>query len=126
MLLDKATTPGVAGDKAAATSQALHHARQVFPRALQACDPPKLLLHNDCCPAGWPSPATLLVTPVEVLDQHCSSPALLEPFLLIVTSEFALDEDGRLGHLFVKCILQGTQKERDNNNGSQKSSELRR
>lgn len=101
-------------------------ARQSLCHTLQALDPPELLLHDDSGPAGRPSPATLLVTPVEVLDQHCSAPALLEPLLLIVTSEFALDKDGRLGHLFVKCILWGTQKGQDSNDKSWKSSKLRR
>lgn len=89
--------------------QALHRGRSRYHgrQTLSAGGPPELLLHNDCCPASWPSPATLLVTPVEVLNQHCGAPALLEPLLLVITSEFALNEDCRLCHLFVKCILQG-------------------
>lgn len=67
--------------------------------------PPELLLDDDCCPACLPSLATLLITPVELLDQHSSAPALLEFFLFVVTPEFALDQDGSLGHLLVKCVL---------------------
>lgn len=104
--------------------RALHHDRPVSSQAPQGCEvgcevgceagcgQPELLLYNDGCPSSWPPPAALLVTPVEVLDEHCSSPALLEPFLLVVTSELALDENGRLGHLFVKGILQGHRRDR--------------
>lgn len=103
-----------------------YRAKQTFHQTLQAPDPPEFLLHNDSGPSRWPSPAALLVSPVEVLNQHSGAPALLEPFLFVITSEFTLDEDGRLCHLFVKCILRGRQKEQDSNNKSWKSSKLRR
>lgn len=70
-------------------------------------NPPELLLYDDGCSASLPSLATLLITPVILLDQHSSAPALLKFFLFVVTSEFALDKDGSLCHLFIKCILQG-------------------
>lgn len=70
---------------------------------------PELLLYNDRCSASLPSLATLFITPVILLYQHSGTPALLEFFLFVVTSEFALDKDGSLGHLFIKCILQGKQ-----------------
>ena len=74
-------------------------------------DPPEFLLYDDCCPPSLPSPATFFITPVKLLDQHSSTPALLKFFLFVVTSEFALDQDGSLCHLFIKCILQGEQEE---------------
>ena len=80
--------------------------------------PPELLLYDDCCPAWLPSLATLLITPVELLDQHSGTPALLEFFLFVVTPEFALDQDGSLGHLFVKCILWGHKEKQSSNKGS--------
>lgn len=42
-----------------------------------------------------------------LLDEHSRSAALLKSFLFIVTSELALDQDGRLGHLLIECKLQG-------------------
>lgn len=54
-------------------------------------DPPEFLLHDDGCSASLPSLATFLITPVILLDQHSSAPALLEFFLFVVTSEFTLD-----------------------------------
>lgn len=74
--------------------------------------PPEFLLDDHCRPASLPSSATCPVAPVILLDQHSSAPALLELLLFIVTSEFALDKDGSLRHLFIKCILQGKQEAR--------------
>lgn len=42
---------------------------------------------------------------VVLLDEHSCSATLLKPLLLIVASELALDQDGRLGHLLVECKL---------------------
>lgn len=41
-----------------------------------------------------------------LLDEHRRAAALLEPLLLVVAPELALDQDGRLGHLLVECKLE--------------------
>lgn len=41
-----------------------------------------------------------------LLDEHSRPAALLKPLLLIVASELALDQDGRLGHLLIERKLQ--------------------
>lgn len=73
---------------------------------LPLANPPELLLHEGSRPATLPPLATFFVAAVELLDQHSGSPALLEFLLLIIASEFALDQNGSLNHLLIKCILQ--------------------
>lgn len=68
-------------------------------------------MYNGGCPTVLPPLPTFLVAAIVLLDQHRGSAALLEFLLLIVTSEFALDQNGSLRHLLVKCILPEKQKE---------------
>lgn len=72
---------------------------------------PEFLLYNGGCPTVLLPLPTFFVAAVVLLDQHCGSSALLEFFLLIIASEFALDKNGSLCHLFIKCILQEKQRE---------------
>lgn len=72
---------------------------------------PEFLLDNGGRPTVLPPLATLLVAAIVLLDQQRGPSALLEFFLLIVTSEFALNKNGSLRHLFIKCILQQKQRE---------------
>lgn len=52
------------------------------------------------------SPAgSLSVASVTLLDQHSCSATLLETLLLIVTAELGLNQDGRLRHFLVQCVL---------------------
>lgn len=71
---------------------------------------PEFLLYNGGCPTVLLPLPTFFVAAVVLLDQHCGSSALLEFFLLIIASEFALDKNGSLCHLFIKCILQEKQR----------------
>lgn len=52
-----------------------------------------------------PELTELSVAAVVLLDQHSCPSTLLELFLLMVTPKFALDKDGSLRHLLIKCIL---------------------
>jgi len=72
---------------------------------------PEFLLHNGGCPTVLPPLPTFFVAAVVLLDQHCGPSALLEFLLLIIASEFALDKNGSLRHLFIKCILGEKQRE---------------
>lgn len=97
-----------------ALGSSFNSVRALFPKQLyrqEPSDPPEFLLDDDSGSARLPSSAALLITPVILLNEHGGAAALLEFFLFVVTSEFALDKDGSLCHLFIKCILQGEQEE---------------
>jgi len=68
-------------------------------------------LYNGGCPTVLLPLPTFFVAAIVLLDQHRGSSTLLEFFLLIITSEFALDKNGSLRHLFIKCILQEKRRE---------------
>lgn len=74
---------------------------------------PELLLHDHSRAAGLPSLAALAVAAVILLDEQGSPAALLEPLLFVVTPELALDQDGCLSHLLIKCILWGEEGDGD-------------
>lgn len=54
-----------------------------------------------------------------LLDQYCCPAALLKPLLLIVASELALNQDGRLSHFLIECKLQGRRGDRGRNGGTE-------
>lgn len=74
--------------------------------AMTKCVPQFVLHQGSGSPAVLgPQPPKLLVAPVVLLNEHSSSPALLELLLLVVAAKFTLDKDGGLRHLLIKCIL---------------------
>lgn len=80
--------------------------------SVELWDVPEFVLdqHAGGCPAVRPQSAELFVAAVTLLDQHGRPPALLKLLLFVVAAELALDKDGGLRHLFIKCILTHTHK----------------
>ena len=57
-------------------------------------------------------PQRVSVGAIVLLDEDCSSSALLELPLLMETPETALDQNGCQGHPLIKCILREIERER--------------